>query len=462
MTFGFPAIAIPQLEDVSSTLTINKVEASWIASLSAVTTPIGCILSGYLMDAIGRKKILIMTQLPTLAGWLLIASANNVGMLYAGRLLVGLGSGMVAAPARVYTAEATQPHLRGMLAAVASVGVSFGVLAEYFLGALFTWPVVALLSSLVPALALLGACLIPESPSWLMSAGREEDSLKSLKKLRGRNCDIQGEVDKLADFAKTHNVQKPSTVKDTIRALTRPSAIKPFFIIVLYFLIYQFSGVNPITFYAVQVFQESGATMDKYLATVIMGVVRLVFTVVACILMRRCGRRPLTFVSSVGCGISMVVLGTYMFFRLAWIEEGEVPKVTWLPVASMMVFTAASVIGYLVVPWVMIGEVYPTQVRGIIGGMTTCSAHFFIFLVVKTFPILQDVLSAHGTFWLYGGISLAGTLFFFYFLPETKGRTLQEIEDYFCGTTKTLSKPKQAVMVNVPTVLEVQKGNALP
>lgn len=78
------------------------------------------------MDAIGRKKILIMTQLPTLAGWLLIASANNVGMLYAGRLLVGLGSGMVAAPARVYTAEATQPHLRGMLAAVASVGVSFG------------------------------------------------------------------------------------------------------------------------------------------------------------------------------------------------------------------------------------------------------------------------------------------------------------------------------------------------
>lgn len=91
-----------------------------------MTTPIGCILSGYLMDVIGRKRVLMATQVPALLGWLLIAYATDVKMIYAGRLLVGLASGMVGAPARVYTAEATQPHLRGMLAAIASVGVSLG------------------------------------------------------------------------------------------------------------------------------------------------------------------------------------------------------------------------------------------------------------------------------------------------------------------------------------------------
>ncbi|KAK9504944.1 hypothetical protein O3M35_009110 [Rhynocoris fuscipes] len=361
MAFGFSAIAIPQMEDPNSSLVIDQYQASWIASLTAVSTPIGCILSGYLMDLIGRKKTLIMTQLPTLAGWLLIGSATTVPMVYAGRLLVGLGSGMVGAPARVYTAEATQPHLRGMLSAVASVGVSLGVLIEYFLGAIFNWTTVALLSSLVPTFALIGGFLLPESPTWLMSAGKEEQSRKALNKLRGRNCDIEKEANQLQDFAKTHNVQKPTSISETLKAIAKPSTIKPFFIIVLYFLIYQFSGVNPITFYAVLVFQESGASLDKYLATVTMGIVRLVFTIVSCIMLRRCGRRPLTFISSIGCGISLLVLGTYMYFRLGWISAGQPPQVTWLPVAAMMIFTAASVMGYLVVPWVMIGEVYPTQ-----------------------------------------------------------------------------------------------------
>lgn len=96
------------------------------ASLSSVATPIGCIVSGYLLDAIGRKRTLILTLIPMMLGWALISAATSVYYIYAGRLLIGLGAGMVGSPARVYTAEITQPHLRGMLAAVASVGVSFG------------------------------------------------------------------------------------------------------------------------------------------------------------------------------------------------------------------------------------------------------------------------------------------------------------------------------------------------
>lgn len=195
--------------------------------------------------------------------------------------------------------------------------------------------------------------------------------------------------------------------------------------------------------------------MNKYLATVLLGIVRLVFTVVACIVMRKCGRRPLTFISSVFCGLSMVGLGIYMYsFKTS---------APWLPVALIFVFIAASTIGYLVVPWVMIGEVYPTKVRGIIGGLTTCTAHFSIFLVVKTFPLIQDAISKPGTFCLYGVISLLGTIYFYIYLPETKGRTLQEIEDYFSGRTDTLKKPKVAAVNNNKIVLlQANKGDILP
>ncbi|BES91820.1 Sugar (and other) transporter [Nesidiocoris tenuis] len=461
MAFGFPAVAIPQLqEENNGFITIDKYQSSWIASLSAVGTPIGCLLSGYLMDLIGRKRALIITQFPMLAGWLLIGSATSLPMIYAGRLLVGLGSGMVGAPARVYTGEATQPHLRGMLAAIGSVGVSLGVLIEYALGAcLLPWKTIAIVSSVVPALALIGALLIPETPSFLMSSGKVESSKKALSKLRGPTCDIDFEAGELQRFAEKNNIHKP-TVKETLKGLMQRSTYVPFFILALYFLIYQFSGVNPITFYAVNIFQESGAKMDKHLATVLTGVVRLIFTVVSAGLLRRCGRRPLTFVSSIGCGLTLLVLGTYMYFNSQWIEQGVEPKYTWIPVTALLLFTIASVMGYLVVPWVMISEVYPTQIRGVAGGLTTFSAHFCIFLVVKTYPILQDFASNYGAFWFYGAVSMLGTVFFYVYLPETKGRTLQEIEEYFTGQRDTLKAPKKSK--NIPPVIAAPKGNALP
>lgn len=148
--------------------------------------------------------------------------------------------------------------------------------------------------------------------------------------------------------------------------------------------------------------------MNKYLATIILGIVRLVFTIAACIALRKCGRRPLTFISGFGCGFTMLGLGTYLYYKHWWVANNIPLQHTWIPVTCIFLYTMACTMGFLVVPWVMIGEVYPTQVRGILGGMTTCSAHLFVFIVVKTYPFLSHHLERHGTFWLYGCISLIG------------------------------------------------------
>uniref|UniRef100_A0A1B6GJS3 Major facilitator superfamily (MFS) profile domain-containing protein n=1 Tax=Cuerna arida TaxID=1464854 RepID=A0A1B6GJS3_9HEMI len=465
MMFGFSAVTIPQLKQPDSLIPIDENEASWIASLSSVSTPFGCLLSGYLLDTFGRKRTIIMCLMPMIVGWFLICAATGVYMIYAGRLLVGLGAGMMGSPARVYTGEVTQPHLRGMLAAVASVGVSLGVSIQYIVGSFFPWNWLAFVNASVPTIAFISAFFLPESPTYLLNRGRIESARSALTRLRGRTCDVEGELQDLINFAnktKTATDKEP-TKGDTLRAILHPSALKPFAILALYFLFYQFSGVNPVTFYAVEIIQESGAEMNKYAATIILGLVRLGFTVVSCIMMRRFGRRPLTFISSVGCGVSMFGFGFYMYMSDQWTVQGVEKIATWFPVVNLFVFMAASTIGYLVVPWVMIGELYPSKVRGIMGGLTTFVGHFCVFIVVKTFPFFKSV-STFGTFLMYGTVSLLGTIFFFLYLPETQGRTLQEIEDYFCGRTKTLGPQKDTVNNNTvkPPIVKANKDGSLP
>ncbi|XP_033187454.1 facilitated trehalose transporter Tret1-like isoform X1 [Bombus vosnesenskii] len=462
MTFGFSAIALPQLQEPNSTIPIveGSSEESWIASMSSIGTPIGCLMSGYMMDVLGRKLSLIITEIPALLGWILIAFATNIHMIYAGRFFVGLGSGMVGAPARVYTGEVTQPHLRGMLTAFASIGVSTGVLIEYLLGSVLTWNICAAVSGILPLAALLLMFLFPETPSYLMSRSRPDKAREALQQFRGSTCNINQEMETLINFSNKNNIKRLTGFREIVNALLKPNAVKPFTLLFLYFLIYQWSGTNVITFYAVEIFQDSGATLNKYLAAVILGIVRLASTIVACILCKKCGRRPLTMVSSVGCGLSMIGLGGYMWLRNYWITNNFQLIATWFPVLCIFSYTITCTLGFLVIPWVMIGEVYPTQVRGIIGGLTTMAAHSFIFTVVKTYPFLASSITRHGTFILYGCISLFGTIYFYLCLPETKGKTLQEIEDYFSGRNDDLRTG--SIGRHKPKMLEAKKGQILP
>lgn len=175
------------------------------ASLSSLSTPVGCILGGYFMDRIGRKKTLLMTEIPMVIGWALISLATTVPMIYTGRLLTGLGSGMVGAPARVYTSEVTQPHLRGMLTALSSVALSFGVLFQYTMGAFLSWKVLSAISCAVPVLAIISMCLLPESPNYLVSHQKPRKAFESLAKLRGSSYNLQKEIDQLQSFADKTN-----------------------------------------------------------------------------------------------------------------------------------------------------------------------------------------------------------------------------------------------------------------
>jgi facilitated trehalose transporter len=405
------------------------------------------------MDMLGRKLSLIITEVPALIGWLLIFYASDVRMIYAGRFFTGLGSGMVGAPARVYTSEVTQPHLRGMLTAIASVGVSTGVLIEYALGATVSWNTCAGISAIIPATALILMFLFPETPSYLISINEPEKARKSLQKFRSTSYNLNEEMNILINFSNKNNLKRLTGFREIMNALVQPNALKPFLLLFLYFLIYQWTGTNTMTFYAVDIVALSGIKLNKYIVTVFLGVVRLTSTIVACIACRRYGRRPMTLISSIGCGVTMVGLGIYL-----WLKE-YLSNYAWIPILCIMGYTITCTLGFLVIPWIMIGEIYPIQIRGIIGGLTTMCAHSFVFSVVKTYPLLAKSITQHGTFLLYGCISLIGTIYFYICLPETKNKSLQEIEDFFSGRNNDLQTGK----INVkPILLQARKGQVLP
>lgn len=229
-----------------------------------------------------------------------------------------------------------------MLTALSSVALSFGVLLQYTLGAFLTWNIVSAISCVIPIIALCGMCMLPETPNYLISHEKPEKAIKSLAKLRGSAYNLQREISQLQEFANKINAKKELTWRETFDALTAPSCLKPFCILVVYFMLYQFSGVNTITFYAVEIFQDSGAQMDKNQATIILGVLRLMFTIVGCVALRRCGRRVLSFISGVGCACTMLGLGTYMYYKKCWEEEGIAPMHTWIPVSCIFIFMIVS------------------------------------------------------------------------------------------------------------------------
>jgi facilitated trehalose transporter len=165
-------------------------------------------MGGYLSDKIGRKKTLIVTEIPLIAGWIIIAMSTKVEMIYVGRLLCGLGSGIVGAPARVYTSEVSQPHLRGMLTALSSVALSFGVLFQYTLGAFMSWKNLSAVSCVIPLAAIIGMCCLPETPNYLVSKHKHEKAIKSLSKLRGSTYNVHKEVIQLQEHAQKTNSKK--------------------------------------------------------------------------------------------------------------------------------------------------------------------------------------------------------------------------------------------------------------
>jgi MFS family permease len=319
---------------------------------------------------------------------------------------------------QVYVAEAVDQSLRGMLVTWTSIFIALGILLVYLFGSLLPedWKAVAGVCAVFPVIAAVAVWLLPESPVWLATRGRTLEAEKSLRRLRGGDLPRQ-EVEALLDGG------SPSSGSAPFSALLRPEVWKPLLILNAFFLFQQMSGVFVVIFYAVDIAQEAGVHADGHLVSVLIGATRLLVTVAVSYASKRFGRRPLGVTSGVGMTVCMGALVGCSYLAS--------PALSWVPALMLVLYIFMSTIGFLTLPWAMIGELFPTRVRGLAGGITTCCAYLFSFAFLKTYPQMKDALGRHGVFMFYGLTALVGTGFLWVCLPETQGKTLQEVEHMF-------------------------------
>ncbi|XP_053693390.1 facilitated trehalose transporter Tret1-2 homolog isoform X2 [Sabethes cyaneus] len=455
MGLGFPSIAMIELTNSTTSVTLSESEASWFASVTSIMCPFGGLLAGFLLDKVGRKKTLYFINVISIISWAIMALASTTDsvllfvQLMVARVIIGIAIGLSSSPASVYAAEISHPNLRGRLTLLTALCTGVGMLFIYTLGYIFkdNWRLVCIICGVFTLVSLLSVIPIPESPSWLVAKNKLPKAEKSLKKVRAikenENPQIHRELDILADNIARFRANQTSKSKWVM--LQRPEVYKPLTIMCTFFFFQQFTGIFVIIVYAARFSIEAGVHIDPFLSAVFVGLTRVVTTILMSFISDHYGRRPPALFSGFGMATCMFGLAACTVYPVAGTD------LYWIPTFLLVAFIFCATLGFLTLPFAMIAEMYPTKVRGFVAGLTIFVGYTMSFIIIKVYPSMVHILGSENVFLFFGIISVIGIGFVYFFLPETKGRTLDEIESYFRGkkTNDGEIELKQSVEVKV-------------
>nr|XP_020029382.1 solute carrier family 2, facilitated glucose transporter member 8 isoform X1 [Castor canadensis] len=433
---GYSSPAIPSLRRAAPPAPrLDDTSASWFGAIVTLGAAAGGVLGGWLVDRAGRKLSLLLCAVPFVVGFAVIAAAQDVWMVLGGRLLTGLACGVASLVAPVYISEIAYPAVRGLLGSCVQLMVVIGILLAYLAGWVLEWRWLAVLGCGPPSLMLLLMCCMPETPRFLLTQHKRQEAMAALQFLWGSE---QG-WEEPPIGAEHQGFQ--------LALLRHPGIYKPFVIGISLMAFQQLSGVNAIMFYAETIF-EAAKFKDSSLASVTVGIIQVLFTAVAALIMDRAGRRLLLTLSGVVMVFSTSAFGTY--FKLTQGGTGNSSHVdllvpvsvepvngsvglAWLAVGSMCLFIAGFAVGWGPIPWLLMSEIFPLHVKGVATGVCVLTNWLMAFLVTKEFSSLMEVLRPYGAFWLASAFCIISVLFTLFCVPETKGKTLEQITAHFEG-----------------------------
>jgi sugar porter (SP) family MFS transporter len=393
-------------------------QQSIIGSL-LVGAVVGAAASGYLAEAMSRKWTKVLSGCIYVAAALWSAFASGATELIAARFLLGLAVGTASFVAPMYIAEVAPRQIRGGLVSFNQMMVVLGILTAYIVDFVFkdvadNWRWMLGLGA-IPGVALaVGMILMPHSPRWLMERGRDDEARAVLKRVHRRAEGIDEEMNDIRQV-----VAKEGSLRDIIGAKVRPMLI----VGVALAIFQQIVGINTVIYYAPTILRFTGSSVSSAITqTVFIGLTNVVFTLVAVLLLDRFGRRVFLLVGTVGLIVSLVVLG--VFFASPAVRHA-VPD---LALIALIVYIASFAIGLGPVFWLMISEIFPLHLRAPAMALCTITNWAFNFIVSFTFLSVVGALGRTGTFLLYATLGVLALIFFATRVPETNGRSLEEIE----------------------------------
>jgi len=382
---------------------------------------VGALLGGPISDVWGRKRTLILAALIFGVGALVASFSPNLAVLVVARVLLGLAIGIASMIVPVYIAEIAPPRVRGALVSLQQFMITVGIMVSYLVSYAFSgsgaWRWMLGVGMIPAAILFVGMLPLPESPRWLLAKDRRQDALGVLRRIRHEEHNPEAE---LAEIEAVHKMQAGVSYQDLFRPSVRPALVVGVGIA----FINQMVGVNAVIYYAPTILKDAGfSSSAAILATTGVGILNMLVTLCALLLIDRVGRRPLLLVGISGVLLALIVLGA------AYLLPGAPSGAGFLLVAGLLVYIASFAASLGIAIWLLNSEVYPLEVRGK-GAAAGAFTHWVLdFVIASTVLTLIATITPTGMFWFYGLFAILGIVFVLRRVPETKGKTLEEVSE---------------------------------
>ncbi|EEZ98285.2 Facilitated trehalose transporter Tret1-2 homolog-like Protein [Tribolium castaneum] len=423
MHYAWSAPVLPLLREETSPVTITKIDEIWFEGSYLISGLLGLPITVYLVDKIGRKKAILTASATSLVSWILIGSSRHVAQLYCGRILAGASGDMAYVAIPMYLSEISNEKYRGLLTSYDFNMVLVGTLLISAVAPFTPYYVPAVIGVILLALQLAISPLMPESPYFLLSKNRAEEAKTALEKLRANQANIDDEFNEIAEAVQKQNTQKGKytdlfLVKSNRRAVT---------IITVLILCQFFSGFSAVVMNLHTILDEADSgdviNVEKY--GIIFYSLMVLSATFCCLTVDKFGKKILLIVSSVLTGVCLLIISIYFNLQKFGVD---VKSVSWIPAYALMGYAVAFKIGMGFLPQVIVSELFPNNVKAF--GMTYGDFLFIVFSFVSLifYQYLNYFYGHYVPLYTFTVVAFLGAVFTYYFVPETKGKTLDQIQ----------------------------------
>lgn len=420
MQYGWAAPVIPVLRQPDSPIKIEDSDVVWIEALYMIGGLIGLPITIFCVDKIGRKYSILLASCNTLIAWILIGTAKSIITLYVARVLTGIAGDVAFVAAPMYIAEIADQNIRGFLGSCIYIMMLIGILVVYCVAPFVSIPISSAVGGCIILCQLCTFPFMPESPYYLLIKGKTEQAKNALSRLRnGINVDKEFEEIQTAVERQSHEkgrIVDLFKVKSNFKGITIMSVLNAS---------QHFSSISVILMNLHSILEDAGAVLSPSTAGIIFSALMLAAASVSGVVVDKTGRKSLLAVSSILTGLSLAVLASYFAVKNSGVN---VETYNWVPIAAVMVYAVAFKMGLGIVPIVLTAELFPTSIKAM--GMTIADAMYVLFAAISIYLYdwLAEDYGLHVPFFLFAASCILTAIYVIWFIPETKGKTLEEIQ----------------------------------